>query len=140
MVTIYLGKVYIKGCECFLLYKSLKESFLHVKDAKVLPHRLQPEVCISEESLRRTNRMRTINDFSARPHRIFYGLSSVGMSPHSSPPAAASAWHCNKCVFNCSEANLSHKLMIMITLHEKSLWRGEPEERKRDEGLCECVH
>lgn len=54
----------------------------------------------------------------------------------SSPPAAASAWHCNKCVFNCSEANLSPKLMIMITLHEKSIWRGEPEEKRGEEGVC----
>lgn len=60
--------------------------------------------------------------------------SGVGMPP--SPPAAASALHCNKCVFNYSEANLSPKWMIMITLYEKSIWREEPEESGRDSGVC----
>lgn len=31
------------------------------------------------------------------------------------------AWRCDKCVLNCSEADLSPKLMIIITLHEKSI-------------------
>lgn len=68
--------------------------------------------------------------------QLVCGLSGVGMPP--SPPAAASALHCNKCVFNYSEANLSPKWMIMITLYEKSIWREEPEERGRDSGVCVC--
>lgn len=56
----------------------------------------------------------------------------MGMPP--SPPAAASAWRGNKRVFNYSEANLSPKLMIMITLYQKSIWREEPEDETE-----ECV-
>lgn len=48
---------------------------------------------------------------------------SVGMLP---PPPA---WHGNKSVFSSSEVDLSAKLMIMITVHEKSICRGEPEEK-----------
>lgn len=37
-------------------------------------------------------------------------------------------------MFSSSEVDLSAKLMIMITGHEKSIPRGEPEERKPAEG------
>lgn len=43
------------------------------------------------------------------------------------PPVPA--WHGNKSVFSSSEVDLSAKLMIMITVHEKSICRGEPEEK-----------
>lgn len=55
---------------------------------------------------------------------------------------AAAAWElpptfarrCNKSVLSSSEVDLSAKLMIMITMHEKSIPRGEPEEKKPAKG------
>lgn len=74
----------------------------------------------------------TLTDvFSARPLCIVCGLGGGGMPPAPLFPLS----RCNKCVFNCCKADLSPKWMIMITLHEKSIWRGQPEEKKRV-----CVH
>lgn len=50
-------------------------------------------------------------------------------TPHLPP-----AWHCNKPVFSSSGVGLSAKLMIMITVHEKSIFGGEPEEKNPVEG------
>lgn len=50
------------------------------------------------------------------------------------PPPSFLAWHWNKSAFSSSEVDLSAKLMIMITVHEKSIPRGEPEEKKPANG------
>lgn len=50
------------------------------------------------------------------------------------PPYPPSAWHCYKSVFSSAGVDLSAKLMIMITVHEKSIFRGEPEEKNPSEG------
>lgn len=54
---------------------------------------------------------------------------SVGIAPPS-----LFAWRFTKSVLSSSEVDLSTKLMIMITVHEKSNPRGEAEEKKPSEG------
>lgn len=49
------------------------------------------------------------------------------------PPPYFLAWRWNKPAFS-SEVDLSAKLMFMITVHEKSIPRGEPEEKKPANG------
>lgn len=70
-------------------------------------------------------------------------LGSAGRAAWEPTPrlgSARPAWHCDKCVLNCSEAALSPKLMIIIALHEKSILQRRARGGREGGGGGESLH